>query len=89
MIDQTLWDTDPERAAKMAFMEIMCEWHAQAERGEFDGVPAFELYPQDLEKTAFRPVIVRDTGAGIYAVPDAVRRMWAHVQAEDELVFGL
>lgn len=78
MIDQTLWDTDPERAAKLAFMEVMCEWHGQAERGEFDGVPAFDLYP--LEKTAPRRAIVRDTGAGVHAVPEAVRRIWAASQ---------
>ncbi len=84
MNDQTLWDTDPARAAKMAFMEVMCEWHAQAERGEYDGVPAFDLYPQNLEKTTPRRTILRDTGAGVHAVPDAVRRIWAEAQASEE-----
>jgi len=65
-------------------MEVMCEWHAQAERGEYDGVPAFDLYPQNLEKTTPRRTILRDTGAGVHAVPDAVRRIWAEAQASEE-----
>lgn len=82
MVDTTLWETDPERAAKMAFMETMCEWHARVEQGIYAGVPDFGFQSEEAKETALRRVVVPDTNAGVHAVPAAVERLWASMQCE-------
>ncbi len=38
-----LWESNPELAARMAFVQVQCEWDSQAQAGLYGGrVPSYE-----------------------------------------------
>ena len=43
MVDEKLWQEDPERAARLAFMELQLIWEQQVDEGEYLGIPNFDL----------------------------------------------
>lgn len=43
MVDEKLWQEDPEKAAKLAFMELQFVWEQQVDEGEYLGIPNFDL----------------------------------------------
>lgn len=87
MFDQTLWETDPARAAKLAFLEVQLGWHAQVEEGLYDGIPSFDAPVRandEAPDTRSLKVVQPDTGASVYAVPDAVKRLFDAKQLVSE-----
>lgn len=40
-LDQNLWETDPERAALLAYQEVEQHWRDQVRRREYWGIPKF------------------------------------------------
>ncbi|QED27971.1 hypothetical protein FRD01_12135 [Microvenator marinus] len=43
MVDEKLWQEDPEKAARLAFMELQLVWEEQVDEGEYLGIPNFDL----------------------------------------------
>lgn len=83
MVDEKLWETDPARAAKLAFLETSMMWQEQVEQGIFGGVPALTL---ELAEDHTRPlkVVLPDTDAGVHAVPDAVKRLFERLNLAEQ-----
>lgn len=48
MVDEKLWQEDPEKAARLAFMELQLIWEQQVDEGEYLGIPNFDLSLQAL-----------------------------------------
>ncbi len=80
-----LWLTDPERAAKLAYLDIVGLWHDQVEAGMYGGVPAVHRLPvlvadDGASTQRSRPAqYTRDTSAGQWVVPGEIRRRWLAV----------
>lgn len=79
---QDLWATDPARAARIAYFEVMMLWHDQVESGQYGGVPVFdETSPHhESEQNTVRSRPPRHT-------PDAAASEW-EVPAELRVRFG-
>lgn len=80
MVDANLWETDPARAAKLAFLETSMLWQEQVEQGIYTGVPGFEFEMADDHTRPFKTV-QPDTDAAVHAVPDAVRRLFEQLNS--------
>lgn len=39
MVDAQLWETNPEKAAKLAFLELQMLWETQVDEGQYLGIP--------------------------------------------------
>lgn len=92
---QDLWQQDPARAARMAYLELMLLWHDQVEQGDFKGIPALEAalvafpvvpsgqaHGNDQCTVRSEPNPVRhapDADAGVFAVPRELRARWRSI----------
>lgn len=79
--EQDLWETDPARAARLAYLHVQCLWHDQVVRGEYRGIPTVERAPMDPAETAVHRVVEPDSQAGVYAVPSDIRRRFVQLCA--------
>lgn len=61
MVDEKLWQEDPEKAARLAFMELQLIWEKQVDSGEFLGIPNFDLSLSGVSSPRFA---VEETSGG-------------------------
>lgn len=86
---EDLWETDPERAARLAYVEMVGLWDKQVEQGEYRGVPNFnapkydasivELRGEDRTTPSTPRRVTPDSSAGMWMVPGRVRERWNDV----------
>ena len=83
---EQLWQTDPGRAARLAFIDTMGLWDEQVQDGEFGGVPCFHTTVTKMDDARLgdaqtQPSGVRevtpDSNAGVWVVPGRIRDRWA------------
>ena len=78
-----LWQSDPHRAAMLAYLDVVALWHEQVEQGMYWGIPALHRLPTDSYPVAERSTqrsrparYTRDDSAGQWLVPGEVRERW-------------
>ena len=80
-----LWTEDPQRAAMLAYLEVLSLWHEQVECGVYLGIPAMHRLPDDATRelrqesqTTPSGVVnpMAKTPAMGHVVPLAVHRVW-------------
>lgn len=83
---ERLWQTDPARAARLAYLEVLAAWYEQVEGGSYRGVPAVHKLPARAEAAASvspepqnvvrlrPPQYTPDASAREYCVPVEIRR---------------
>lgn len=80
MVDAQLWETNPEKAAQLAFVELQMLWVEQVDNGKYEGIPCFERL-QSTEPPACLSPITPDSKAGLHQVPTAVSNAFRRVRA--------
>ena len=83
---EDLWTQDPERAALLAYLDVVALWHEQVTEGVYRGVPAMHTLPagqpnrsakRECATSRSRPArFTRDDSAGQWVVPREVRSRW-------------
>lgn len=81
------WGDEPERAAMLAYLEVVALWHEQVEAGIYRGIPALHRLPApaksgdilEAEPSTLRsrpPRYTPDDSAGHWIVPPEVQERW-------------
>lgn len=83
---KTLWENAPERAARMAYLQVLAMWHRQVEEGLYTGIPylfddRFRWGDDEEEdETPTMPSrpgrVERDESAGMWLVPGKIRTIY-------------
>jgi hypothetical protein len=79
MVDAQLWETNPEKAAKLAFLELQMLWETQVDEGQYLGIPCFDQSPTN-DHPAYRTPVTPDSKAGFHCVPTAVSNAFQRVR---------
>lgn len=75
MVDEKLWEEDPAKAARLAYLELQIHWHQQVVEGVCTGIPDLErvVYPAQNSE------VMADSKARHYRVPNQVAEAWQRV----------
>lgn len=79
MVDAQLWETNPEKAAKLAFLELQMLWENQVDEGHYEGIPCFDR-SESTQHPAYHTPVTPDSKAGFHRVPTAVSDAFRRVR---------
>ena len=77
-----LWDEDPVRAARLAYLRLQCYWHDQVQSGVYRGIPVLNgAANKDLAATDVCPTIEPDSQPAVHFVPREIRKKFVQLCA--------